>query len=250
MSPRRDYAGGAVSTTLTSGITATSLTLTIASATNWPLGSNGPFFIVIDRGLSTEEKVLVTSRSGTTLTVASTANRGVDGTTAASHGSGATVEHSFSATDFDEANAHINDTTGDPHPQYLTPAEGDAAYATAGHTHAASPVTKTIRIDKTWAYDGSVSVNTLPGFYVSLPTGQTAVLAAARHALGAGTATASVRVNGAAATGFGSLSLTTTSTFTDPANVSVADGDYIDLDITAAASATELRLSLLMDVTV
>lgn len=116
---RRDYAGGAAATTISSGINATDLTITITSGTNWPQGTNGKFFVAIDRGLSSEEKILVLSRSGTTLTVASTGDRGVDGTTAQSHSSGATIEHVGTATDLDDANAHINDTSRDDHTQYL-----------------------------------------------------------------------------------------------------------------------------------
>jgi len=58
--------------------------------------------MVIDPGLSTEEKVLVGSRSSGSL---STITRGVDGTTAASHAAGATCYPVFTAVDADQANA-------------------------------------------------------------------------------------------------------------------------------------------------
>jgi hypothetical protein len=58
--------------------------------------------MVIDPGLSTEEKVLVGSRSTTSL---SSVTRGVDGTTAASHSAGATCYPVFTAVDANEANA-------------------------------------------------------------------------------------------------------------------------------------------------
>jgi hypothetical protein len=58
--------------------------------------------MVIDPGLSTEEKVLVGARSGGSL---STITRGVDGTTAASHAAGATCYPVFTAVDADQANA-------------------------------------------------------------------------------------------------------------------------------------------------
>jgi hypothetical protein len=58
--------------------------------------------MVIDPGLSTEEKVLVSSRSGSSL---SSITRGVDGTTATSHSAGATCYPVFTATDADQANA-------------------------------------------------------------------------------------------------------------------------------------------------
>jgi hypothetical protein len=66
---------------------------------------------VIGRGLATEEKILCSSRSGNTITVYSdgiTTGRGADGTTIASHSNNAEIEHIFTATDADEANAHVN----------------------------------------------------------------------------------------------------------------------------------------------
>jgi len=57
--------------------------------------------MVIDPGLSTEEKVLVGTRSGSSL---SSITRGVDGTTGAAHNAGATCYPVFTATDADQAN--------------------------------------------------------------------------------------------------------------------------------------------------
>lgn len=123
---RRDYAGNAVPTTITSGISATDLSITIADATGWPGGgASGEFFVTIDRGLSNEERVLVASRTGTTLTVAAVGKRGVDDTVAAIHGANAVIEHTFSGVDADEANAHLNDTSRDDHTQYHNNARHD-----------------------------------------------------------------------------------------------------------------------------
>jgi hypothetical protein len=58
--------------------------------------------MVIDPGLVTEEKVLIGSRSGSSL---SSITRGQDGTTASSHSAGATCYPVFTATDADQANA-------------------------------------------------------------------------------------------------------------------------------------------------
>jgi hypothetical protein len=58
--------------------------------------------MVIDPGLSTEEKVLVGARASGSL---SSITRGVDGTTAASHTAGATCYPVFTAVDADQANA-------------------------------------------------------------------------------------------------------------------------------------------------
>jgi hypothetical protein len=64
--------------------------------------------MVIDPGLVTEEKVLVGSRTGSSL---SSITRGVDGTTAASHSAGATCYPVFTATDADEANTFASTMT-------------------------------------------------------------------------------------------------------------------------------------------
>jgi hypothetical protein len=99
---RRSYAGAAPACTLTNAITSadTSALLT-GDVTNWNNTANGAFYMVIDPGLSTEEKVLVGSRSGSSL---SSITRGVDGTTASSHNAGATCYPVFTAVDADEAN--------------------------------------------------------------------------------------------------------------------------------------------------
>jgi len=99
---RRSYAGAAPACTLTNSITSadTSALLT-GDVTNWTTTASGPFFMVIDPGLVTEEKVLVGSRSGSSL---SSLTRGVDGTTASSHSAGATCYPVFTATDADQAN--------------------------------------------------------------------------------------------------------------------------------------------------
>lgn len=122
----RDYAGGAVATTLSSGIGSNATSLSIGAADGWPDGTGGKFYVTLDRTGSSPEKILVQSRSGTTLTLASTDDRGVDGTTAASHLAGVTVEHTIASPDVSEPNAHINDTTLDHHTQYLNNARHDS----------------------------------------------------------------------------------------------------------------------------
>jgi hypothetical protein len=59
--------------------------------------------IVLDRGASDEEKVLISSRSGNTFTVATniggvSSGRGFDGTSGAAHSSGAKTSHVLDAT--------------------------------------------------------------------------------------------------------------------------------------------------------
>jgi hypothetical protein len=107
---RRDYAGNAIPTVLASLIDGSALTMTIDSASGWPEGGvDGKFFVTIDRGLATEERILMQNRVGTTLNIATLSDRGVDGTVIHGHEAGASVEHTFSAVDADEANQHVND---------------------------------------------------------------------------------------------------------------------------------------------
>ena len=99
---RRSYAGAAPACTLTNAITSSDTTATITGdTTNWNSTANGSFYMVIDPGLSTEEKVLVGTRSGSSL---SSMTRGADGTTGAAHNAGATCYPVFTATDADQAN--------------------------------------------------------------------------------------------------------------------------------------------------
>ena len=108
---RRDIRGGAIPTTLASGITSGDTSFTLAASTGWPDGSAGDFFVVLDRGLAAEEKVRCASRSGTSVTV-QTSGRGADGTSAAAHSSGAAAEHCVTAVDLDEANYTVTKTVG------------------------------------------------------------------------------------------------------------------------------------------
>lgn len=109
MAVRRAYAGGAVPTTLASPITNVATSATLVSLTGYPSGSS-KWYAVIDRGEPTEEKVLVTQVAAFVVTI----TRGQDGTTAQAHSGGATFEHCITATDADEANAHVV-ATGSEH---------------------------------------------------------------------------------------------------------------------------------------
>lgn len=107
---RRNYKGGAVSTTTSSSIAASGTnSFTIAAYTGWPSGS-APFFVVVEPGTANEEKILVTRSGATDSTLAVYAtpnvasNRGLDGTTAVAHNSGSVVYPVFTAADADEAN--------------------------------------------------------------------------------------------------------------------------------------------------
>lgn len=113
---RREYAGGAKPAQLTASLGGSTADLTIVcdDLSNYPTGATGPFYVVIDRGLAAEEKILCESRSSNIITVYNTGltnGRGTDGTSVISHSIGATIEHVFTAADADEANAHVNSNT-------------------------------------------------------------------------------------------------------------------------------------------
>lgn len=105
---RKEFLGGAPSTTVSGALSDVATTITVASGTGLPTGAGGRFVMVIDRGLLSEEKVLVTTRSGTSL---QNVQRGYDGTAAVSHLSGAVIEHCIDAHTIDQANALANAMT-------------------------------------------------------------------------------------------------------------------------------------------
>jgi microcystin-dependent protein len=110
---RREYTSGRP-TTLASPFAIGAGTFTIAddgSEVTWPTGADHPFWVTIDAGTAQEERVLCSGRSTRVVTVAS-GGRGQDGTSESNHTAGATVWPSWSATDADESNEHINLTTG------------------------------------------------------------------------------------------------------------------------------------------
>jgi hypothetical protein len=163
----RDYSGNAKSTTLVGTISATATSILLADAVGYPTGTTGPFVITVDAGAAAEEKVLCASRTGNTITVA-TGGRGWDGTTASDHDNGASIRHTYSATDAREANAHVNQTTGTPHGgAYLTPADANAAYSTAAVKAETDPEESTIST----AYDGLTTAHE-----VTVKTGPTGKL--------------------------------------------------------------------------
>lgn len=101
----RYYSSVAAETTLVASITSGNTSIQIASATGLPALT--PFTVALDYEAATEELVEVTAVAGTTLTV----TRGIDGTSATSHNSGAKVRHVSSARDFSDSRTHENTST-------------------------------------------------------------------------------------------------------------------------------------------
>lgn len=111
--------------------------------------------------------------------------------------------------------------------------------------------TKTIRIGHGFAIKGTAANGEIPGFFVSLPTGQTAKIVAAEHATESGTVTAQVRKNGTALTDLTALAVTSTPTLTDEdPDVSLANRDYIDINLSAASTPVDLRVTVFVEYTV
>lgn len=115
---RREYQSGQPTTLLNPlGIGGDTFTISLSDPTllsGWPNGAEGyNFWVTVDAGKPQEERILCASRSGSVVTVAAS-GRGADGTTESNHAAGAEVWPSWSATDADEANAHIHSPSG-PH---------------------------------------------------------------------------------------------------------------------------------------
>jgi len=98
---RRYYDGGGATTSLQTSMGAADTSFVLTAATGWPGSPANDFGVVIDRGNASEEKILCSSNSGTTVTVVT---RGYDGTSATTHSAAATVSLCALALDFDEAN--------------------------------------------------------------------------------------------------------------------------------------------------
>lgn len=104
---RRYFVNNAPQLTLASPITSGSTSCVVSgSFSGYP--TSFPFYATLDFGQISEEIVLVTNIVGTTATI----TRGQDGTPAISHAAGATVDFTAVAKDLDEANAHVNASTG------------------------------------------------------------------------------------------------------------------------------------------
>lgn len=161
---RLEHSGDAVVTTTTNAMTTSSTSISLASATGWPSGTY-PFYVTIDGGTSSEEKVLCSALSGTTLTVET---RGADGTTAVAHAIGASIKHTFTAVEADDVNDHVYTTTRDDHTQY---ARTDGTRSITGSQTFEDNVTVdgNLTVDGETTLTGAVSMNGIvsgPGDFV------------------------------------------------------------------------------------
>lgn len=247
--PKREYSGAAKPTVLSGTISAGALTINVVDAVGFPTGASAPFVVTIDAGLASEEKILVGTRTGNTF---SGVTRGYDGTTAYDHANQARVEHTLSAIDMREANDHVNDRTGDPHPQYLTPTEGAALYSSATHTHLST--TRVLRMPlHTFRLPGDITVagNGEHMFFVgALPT-QGVRLVRAIHRIDSGTNVYfDLYRNGAEIPEWTNMKVGTTRTVTNGPFVQLNDTDAISLAVTGVLSTSQdLTVTLIADYT-
>jgi hypothetical protein len=95
------------------GLSSGATSFTAHDGTTFPDGSVGPFIITVDQGLSTEEKILIASRSGSSFTVASSGRGyGTGGASASTHAANCSFLHTIDAQDLDEANQVAVQTLG------------------------------------------------------------------------------------------------------------------------------------------
>jgi hypothetical protein len=101
MATRRYYSAIAVDNTLASSINNSVTSLTLNAS---PVGLPGsfPYALAVDYDTSSEELVLVTAASGSTLTI----TRAFNGTAAQAHNAGATVRHVIAAQDLTDFQDH------------------------------------------------------------------------------------------------------------------------------------------------
>ena len=103
----RQYRSTVEAKTLSSGINNSVTSMTLNSVTTLP--SSYPYTLVIDPDISSEEIVTVTaSGGGNSLTIV----RGQDGTSAQAHDTAAVVKHMITARDLQDAQNHIEASSG------------------------------------------------------------------------------------------------------------------------------------------
>lgn len=103
---RREISGSVIAQALSANISNSSSSFSVTDGSSFPTGDLNPFVVVIGRGTSDEEKILISSRSSNTFTVSA---RGYDGTTAVAHTAGALVDHVLDANAVQSMNTTVFD---------------------------------------------------------------------------------------------------------------------------------------------
>jgi len=100
------YVDLAATTTLSLPISNSSTTMTVGSTTGFP--ASFPYYLALDYGTGNLEVVEVTAASGLVLTM----NRGVSGTVALAHSTGAAIVHVAPAQFYNDTSLHTNSNAG------------------------------------------------------------------------------------------------------------------------------------------
>lgn len=109
MIDRVEHAGGAPDTTLAAPLAQDALSFTVTDGGGYPTGDVGDYFyVILDRGTSSEEVVKCEARSANTFTVLA-GGRGASGTSATAHQAGRPVTHGVTAQEIDDLNAGVVD---------------------------------------------------------------------------------------------------------------------------------------------
>lgn len=228
-------------------------TFLVADATGYPsLGAGEGFVITISRDEPDEEKVLVTARSGNTLTVG---QRGYDGTTAAAHGNGSSVRHTIDGVTMQLLYDHLADTSAAHAASAVanTPAgniaattvqaavnELDTEKSATGHSHSI-PTTATFYTTHTWVIANPTASTEAGKHFIKKAANQVIKLIEVRDFVIGGTSvTYDLERNGSAISGGSGLSATTTDNESDFADVTLSDADVIEPDPTTVTGSVTL----------
>ena len=107
------------------------------------------------------------------------------------------------------------------------------------------------QITKSYTVLGPLIAYTLPGFSMSVPTGQTVNLVAVIAKLSAGTVTADALQNGSGITGLTAVSVTTSSTgYVNPTTnpTPVADLDFFAVTLSSPSSTGDLSFDFVFEI--
>jgi len=103
---RREFNGSVLRSLLAANISNSASSFTVVDGSSYPVGSTNPFVVVIGRTLVNEEKILISSRTANTFTIAT---RGYDGTTAQAHTTAELVDHILDAATIQDMNTTTYD---------------------------------------------------------------------------------------------------------------------------------------------
>jgi len=103
---RREFNGSVLRSLLAANISNSASSFTVIDGSSYPTGSTNPFVVVVGRTLATEEKMLISSRTANTFTIAT---RGYDGTTAQAHTTAEYVDHILDADTIQDMNTTTYD---------------------------------------------------------------------------------------------------------------------------------------------